>query len=398
MRQVEAVTLYRNGSSIGTVDGTGHGMYRFDTTLGATPRLVLGNGVVAYTYDTTNGLVEITDGDFPSSFTKGWAYLNGTLYVMTQTAHIQGSDINDPHSWDPLSSIQAQIEADPPVALTKQLVYVVALKEWSTEFFYDAGNATGSPLAFVQGAKINFGCINQETVQLIGGAIYMACWSRNSGLQVGVIRQPGTLDIISTKPVERLLQNADYSAVFSWYLALDGHTWYGLTLANDNITLAYDIDEQMWSQWTDVSGNYFPICSATYTTTGVPVLQHATNGRLYLASSEYTSDDGAAIPIDVYTPNWDGGAQGRSKHLSGMYFAVDRVEGELEVYSNDKDYDPGAWVGPRAVDLSLPTPTLMDCGSFNRRAHRFHYEGDTRFRLKAVELQLQLGSMPLSEV
>ena len=145
-------TLYKATTSKGTVNAT-NGVYRFSSCLGATHKLQLGDGVLAYNYDDSGGLVQITDVDFPTAFVKGWSYLDGTPYVMTAAAAIQGGGINDPVNWDALNVIIAQIEPDAGVALAKQLVYTVALKQWTTETFYDAANATGSPLGTVQGAK-----------------------------------------------------------------------------------------------------------------------------------------------------------------------------------------------------------------------------------------------------
>lgn len=74
--------LYKNNTAItGTVNVAG-GVYQFSSCLGATPKLIFGNGIKGYTYDATNGLVEITSTGFPASFVKGWAFLNGTTYVM----------------------------------------------------------------------------------------------------------------------------------------------------------------------------------------------------------------------------------------------------------------------------------------------------------------------------
>lgn len=389
---VFGATLYQDGVAIaGTVDATG-GVYRFDSCLGATPRLVLGNGVEAYRYDSGGGLVLINDADFPVTFQKGWAYLDATLYVLKANAHVQGSDPNDPSAWDPLNDILAQIEPDQGVALSKQLVYIVAFKEWSIEVFYDAGNTTGSPLGAVQGAKVSYGCGSQDSVQNINGVLYFITVSRTAGIQIGQIDQL-KFDVISTKAIERLIQTADLTTIFSWQLALEGHSWYIVTFKTNNLTLAYDMKEKLWWQWTDESGNYCKIVDSTYDTGGVAILQHETNGRLYHASSSYTSDDGAAIQVDLYTPNFDAGVQSRRKALHRMYFIADQDAGnELLVRCNDHDYKANKWTNFRRVNLGLARPVLDACGSFTKRAHNIRHKQDKRLRLKAVELQLDIGT------
>jgi len=153
-------TMYKDGIALTGTLNTAGGVYRFSQSLGATPRLQFGNGVVTYNYDTSAGIVAMSGANLPPTQVKGIAYLDGTTYLFGTSASIRGcTTINDPTLWtDTLNAVSAQIEADAGVALAKQLVYVVAFGEWSTEIFYDQQNATGSPLGPVQGAKINYGC------------------------------------------------------------------------------------------------------------------------------------------------------------------------------------------------------------------------------------------------
>jgi len=385
-------TLYKGSTSKGAVDTT-NGVYRFSQCLGATPKLQLGNGVKAYNYDDGAGLVEITDVDFPSAFVKGWAYLDGTTYVATSAAAIRGSDINDPVNWNALNTITAQIEPDGGVALGKQLVYVILFKQWSTEIFYDAANASGSPLGTVQGAKVNYGCVNQDSVQEIDGAHYWLTTNRGSSVQVGKLDNL-KFEIISTKPIERLLDGADITSVYSFQLKHDGHSFYVITLVNENLTLAYDIRERMWAQWTDASGNYFPIVSSTYQNTHEQLLQHESNGKIYIADNGYATDDSSIITVDIYTPQFDGGTR-RRKQMNLMSFVCDQKEGSLlKVRHNDFDYQATKWSNFRTVDLSKQNPFITNEGTFRRRAYNFRHAQPVRMpRLQAVEMQIDLGSI-----
>lgn len=390
---VFGATLYKNGTSVGTVNSSG-GVYKFDSCLGATPRLQLGNGLAAYNYSSGTGLLQITDPDFPATFYKGWAYLNGTTYVMKPSATIQGSDINAPDVWDGLNFILAQITPDAGRGLAKQLVYVVAFKQTSTEIFYDAGNAAGSPLGSVQGAFVPFGCLNIDSVQDIDGSLVWAGSTRQASPQVWLMENLKA-SRVSTAPVEKLIERADFSAgnVFSWSLKIDGHKFYVLTLKTENLTLAYDINEQFWAQWTDSSGNYVPIVASCTDSSLRHILQHETNGRLYYCGAEYYTDAGAAIVHDIYPPAFDGGTL-NIKTLPVMTFVADVVQGSaLKVRSNDLDYTQGAWSNFRTVDLSQIRPQLTENGSFRRRAWHFRHDLPTWFRIKAVELRMDIGSL-----
>ena len=387
--------LYVDGVVVaGTVDTT-NGVYRFDSCLGATPRLQLGNGVEAYNYDAGGGLVNISDGDFPSAFRKGWAFLNGTSYVLTAAAHILGDDINDPTAWDPLNDILAHIEPDQGVALAKQLVYAIALKQWSVEAFYDAGNSAGSPLGRVEGAKVNFGCIHQDSVRDVDGDLLWASVTQKGPAQIAMMSGLKA-EIVSTKAVERLLASVNFSTetVYSWGLKIAGHKFYILTCVTANLTLAFDIRERMWSQWTDTSGNYLPIVDSCTTAAGVNLVQHASNGRIYTVSDDYATDDGDLIQVDLYTPNFDGGTRRRKQMTMLKLISDQQVGTELLVRTNDHDYDSTKWSTFRKLYLSQKDPFITDCGTFVRRVHNFRHRQPIRMpRIQAVEMQLDLGTL-----
>jgi hypothetical protein len=335
-----------------------------------------------------------TVSNFPTAAVKGWAYLDGTTYVMDANASIRGcASLNDPTDWsDVLNRLTAQIEADGGVFLAQQLVYVLALGQWSTEVFYDALNQAGSPLGPVQGAKINYGCANQDSVREIDGALFWLATNRSAAVQVVMIEKLVTT-IISTDPLERILGAADLSSVHSFGLKYGGHRFYGITLIASNLTFVYDVNEQRWAQWTDENGNYFPIVATSFILSTGSILQHETNGKLYMLDSAYTTDDGDAITVDIYTQNFDGGTQ-RRKQLNILSFVADQTPGSyLDVRYNDKDYKATAWTNFRRVDLNLEKPLLENNGSFVRRAYHLRHKCNTRLRIAAAELQLDLGTL-----
>lgn len=387
--EVFGTSLYKNGVSIGTVDGT-NGVYRFSEGLGGTPRLTLGNGVKAYTYDGTT-FAQITDPDFPAAFVKGWAYLDGTTYVMDSSANIYGSGLNDTTSWDPLNKIVAQIEPDGGVALAKQLVYVIAFKQWTGEVFYDAANSTGSPLGRVEGAKFNVGCLSADSVQSMDDVLFWLSTSRSAAPAIYKLENLKAQKV-STKPVDRLLDHIDFSSIYSWTHQEEGHSFYGLTSTVSNMTLVYDVHEDRWAQWTDASGNYWPIVSMTYagTTSLVHYAQHATNGKRYLLDSDYTNDDGAVFPVDLYTPLFDGGVDVK-KTVTALHLEGDLTPGSIvQVRWSDDDYK--TWSGFKPVYMDRRRPVIRNMGTFYRRAHHLRHQSNTKLRIRAGDWQVDLGT------
>jgi len=339
---------------------------------------------------TTTGVSLTFETGFPVDRVPGIAYLDGYINVMTPDATIWSSDANEPDSWPLDSNIVAQIEADKAVYLSKQLVYLLAFKKYSVEMFYDAGNAAGSPLSPVQGAKVSFGCRHAGSIANMEGTIFWVSQARDGGTAVYLMDNVKSA-MISTPPIERLLQQADYTTVYSWCARVAGHKYYCVTLPSSNLSLVYDMTSQQWYQWTDYQGNYLPFVSATYTGDNQAIFQHATNGNMYELEIVNATDDGQVITMDVYTPNYDGGTRKR-KTVVIMDIIADQTNGSvLQVRCSDDDYQ--TWTNFREVDLSKNRPMLINCGTFRRRAYHFRHQSATPLRIRAVELQIDLGTL-----
>jgi hypothetical protein len=338
---------------------------------------------------------------FPSNLVKGFAYLDGTLYVMDNQANIWGTlsppygSFDNPTVWDPLNVIVARVEPDRGVALAKQLVYVIAFKQWTTEVFYDAGNATGSPLSPVAGAKSAYGCISADSIQSIDDMLFFVTSNRTVSPQVAVMFDL-RVTIVSNPAVDRLLDTANFTSIYSWNFKHAGHRFYGLTIKSSNLTLVYDLDQKLWYQWTDVNGNYWPIVDQTYTTTSGQyqhLMQGETSGILYNADGDYIypTDNGDVIPVDIYTGNNDFGVD-RRKMLTVMRMRGDVISGcTVGIRVSDDDYQ--TWSNFREVDMGKRRPILTNCGTFHRRAWNIRHRKATAFRIKSAELQMDVGTL-----
>ena len=336
------------------------------------------------------GVILAVESYFPVNQTKGVGYLDGYINVMTTKAAIFSSDINDPLTWPSGDYLVAQIEADPGVYISKQLVYILAFKKYSLEVFYDAGNPSGSPLGPVQGAKVSVGCRHADSVSSMEGTIFWVSQARDGGTAVYLMDNLKSAQI-STPPIERLLQESDYTTVYSWCARVAGHRYYCITLVNSNLSLVYDMTSQQWYQWTDTNGNYLPYVSTTYTGDNQAIFQHATNGKMYKLEITNTTDEGATITMDLYTPNYDGNVRFK-KFVKSMDIIADQTNGSvLKVRVSDDDYQ--TWTNFREVDLSKNRPRLTECGTFRRRAYHFRHDSNTPLRIQSVEMLIDIGTL-----
>lgn len=388
--------VYRNNGVIGAIVNRAakHHFQLMDKS-GAAGKLVFGDGADAY-YTDGAVVTHIVDADFPTAFVPGWAYLDGTLYVMDFKGNIQGSDIEDPSAWNALNVIQARSEPGLGVALTKHLTYVVALKESSTEAFYNAGNLTGSPLSRVEGAFSNYGCYLGESVQSTDGTTIWVTSNNTTSPQI--VRMDGLrISVVSTPAIDRLLDGIDLSsAILSWIFKHNGHRFYAFTSVGSNLTIVYDIDQNLWYRWTDASGNALNIVDIFPDNTvvnGRQLAQGRLDGNISIVDScfNYPTDNGAIVPVDIYTPRFDAGVD-RRKVLSMMHFDGDQVTGStLRVRYSDDDYQN--WSNFREVNMGNKRPILSNCGTFYRRAWHIQHKSATAMRLKNVDLQFSLGTL-----
>ena len=377
------------------------GICIFDQVQNATGGIVVFSDGTQPLYYLTPNIVggyilnQVSDPNYPTSTVPGVVVLDGTTYVMTPGGVIYGSqNLNDPTVWNPLNTIIANAYADGAVYLARQLNYVVALKQFSTQIFYDAGNPPPeSPLAEVEGAIINYGCASAQTVQEIDGLLCWVTSNKTDSSQVLILNQLA-VEIVSTPAIERQLDLASPFAQFiSWSVKHGGHRLYGITNVTTNVSLVYDIDQKLWYQWTDYLGNYYPIMAQGVDLLGNRLFQHIMNGNSYWMDIDfvYPNDVGNVFPVDIYTPNFDAGVD-RIKYLSQMRFNADQQAGsKLLVRFSEDDYK--TWNNFRSVSLAKKRPILSDCGSFYRRAYHFRHSANTSFRIDSIDLQMDIGTL-----
>jgi hypothetical protein len=228
---------------------------------------------MSFTYTVAGSPATPATGTITASTSAGMvpgiAYINGYFCVMDTNGVIWSSASDDPTTWGALDFITAQNENGAGKAIAKSQNYLIAFKSWSTEFFYDAANAVGSPFSPVDNGFTQVGCASGDSVvSLEGGLIWL---SQTKQLGRGVHRMVG-LDQskVSTPDVERILNADDLAIVRAFPVTLDGHSLYVLTLETSNITLVYDATSGQWYQWSSLTlGSSKSISSITLGSDGV---------------------------------------------------------------------------------------------------------------------------------
>ena len=201
----------------------------------------------------TNGiLTAVTDVDYPSETVPGVVTMDGYVFVMTPAAEIYNSDLELPASWNALNFITAEMEPDSGVAIAKHLNYVVALGQWTTEFFYDAANATGSPLSRLESSSMWVGCAAGRSVVNAANMLIWVAKDRTKGRWV-IGLEGLQVQKLSTPAIDRIITASTLATVRSFPVMLDGHMFYVLQLIDDGLTLVLDIGEKKWAVWSTLT-------------------------------------------------------------------------------------------------------------------------------------------------
>ena len=182
------------------------------------------NAVVAYVL-TASSFSKITDADYPTSTVPGLVYLDDYMFVQKTTGEIVNSANLDVSSWNALSFITPEKEPSNAVAIAKSLNYLVAFKEWDTEFFEDAGIASpASPLAPTESAYLKLGCAAADSiVEFDGGVVFMSKRDQLQRSREIHVLNGLTPKKVSNENVENLLNADGLTTTYACYLATARH-------------------------------------------------------------------------------------------------------------------------------------------------------------------------------
>lgn len=372
---------------------TSTGACGFVETTGINDYLFVCDGAKGYLISTAGVVTTITDAQFPTPHVTTPTFLDGYLIVLKTNGDICNSVLEDPTNWDASNFIVAESFPDNTIAIARQNNLIVAIGEKSIEYFYDAGNPTGSPLGSAEQYVLQFGgasigslCQEEAYVTLVAKADIGGCYVVNID---GV--NPKT---ISTEPINRILDAEGDSIADCWAFIVrqQGHKFYVLNLPYQRRTLVYDFDLDSWHEWSyNSSGtqDMFPFSWRSVNDKQILFL-HETDGYIYTGSNAVYQDNGVATQVLIQTARFDG-ETAKLKFMSKVEIIGDQQtsSSSLAVRYSDDDYK--TWSNPLTIDLQARA-ALWRMGSFRRRAFLLLHEANTPLRLEAMEFDLDMGT------
>lgn len=350
-----------------------------------TKKLLLKNTTNAYLYDGAT-VTAITDVDFPATTCRGVAYLDKRFFVCTPEGLVYQSAEEDGSSWAALEFVGAKVEPDRAVYFCKYRDYLMVIKEWSTEFFYDAANATGSILAPVRNMFFRIGCAHDGSVKETAGTVYWMGVTKD-GFGRSIYRMAdNTAQPISTPQVDKILDADTLSSVTSWTAKLGAHEFYGIKLTG--ISLAYDISSGLWSVFT-----YLTASGTTKTITAI-----GTDGAVTSTAHGYL--DGEIIKVSSTNADWNGwhvvtnvstngySIQGTGAAFSGSGTSEKHTEGLFPIKHSTSCGGKQIMQADNVLYEFLPSQTSDEIGAMATRIRTVKFDGGTAKEKSFSEAEL----------
>lgn len=330
----------------------------------------------------------------PTPHTPTPTFIDGYV-ILPKGFLVYNSAVDDPTTWPTDNYLAAEMFPDTIKALARQNNQVVVFGESSTEFFYDAANAAGSPMSRNDAAVLQMGTAAPYCIYQNEKFCAFVAQSESGGRAVWLIEgfQPKK---ISDEFVERLLDaEVDMSDCRGYGFRTMGHLFFLVNLKTLNRTLVYDFDEKLWHEWSSWSGssdhNVFNYDYAADNHSGKVFLLSASTGDIYFLNTGKYQDETDPITVEIRTIKYDMDTYNR-KFVTNMRIVGDRYATSNAVKLSWSDDDYQTWSNEKDITLTDDFPAFQRGGSFRRRAFKIKHALNYPLRLESLEVLYKEGT------
>ena len=317
-------------------------------------------------------------------------YYDGYLVlVKSGTGDAYNSDLNDPLVWTAGNFITAEITPDTITDISRLNNYFILFGQGSIEYFYNAGNPTGTPFARNDVFVKLIGLLEGSIVSY-GNQLFIVGRKNESVPEVFML-EDFKLEPISTPAIRRWLLTVG-ETVNGFLLSMNGHDLYVLQSASR--CYYYDIATKLWGRLGFQSDSAdFPI-THSYIIDGLygqeSIFVTSLNNSVLRFNSEIYQDDEIDFHVIFRTKRMDFGTN-QNKFMSSLAILADRSPsvGSIDVEYTDNDFM--TYSTPRTIDLAQERPNAQQWGRFRSRAFKFTYTSDNPLRIRTVEISYNKG-------
>lgn len=386
-----------------------------------------------WTMATNETVTQITDAQFPSTLAHGGAVLDNYLFVMDEDGYIYNSNVGDPTAWEALDVINTERSPDKGVYLGKHHEHIVAFGTRSIEFFYDAGNASASPLNRRADISFNVGLASGTAVWENGDVIYFL--GSNLSGQIDVYQLVNfQISKISNDSMSSYMTSGitrdDLKFIFNGLSVMGKDTLlitvYALSgspsVIVPKVTFSYDSTSGFFGLWTTELNNHttFPLIGWTRRVGGQSDVSSARagegllyngdvikindrlrpidtiQGEVFIQSVfesdtfEELTDEGTNISLVARTGLQDGGIV-NYKFQSKETVPMESTEASQTLTVKHSDETTSNFDAGNTIDTSLTRKDIHQGGRFVKRSYQIEYSGDEQIFLESLDIELMAG-------
>ena len=372
---------------------TGLGSANFYSIANASYIMVLSSSNTAYTW---NGATwaQITDADFPTTnLSEGIAYLDGFFFVGTRNGTVYQSDFNNPTSWNPLNTITSERYGDRLLHVVSYLDHIVCLNSGSIEFFYNNENPTGSILKVREDLLFDYGMApgTSKAVAIEANKLFFighpAKGQRFTSQTQAAAYMFDNLQLkkISSDTIDARINGRALSlqTIFATTISHFSGVLYFLTAPFTNMTVAYDCDSGVWSQWSLGGQETFPVQA----TTSTHLVFYDSSIALGVVDKDTYQDTGVSYEFSIITEETNFGTN-KSKIIRAISVNGDTNSSGNISFSMSKDtYE--TYSTARTINM-VSWPSLYNFGSVRNSAFKLSYSGNLPVTVKQISTYVQL--------
>lgn len=376
-----------------------HPAYVDRTEVSGTDTVVIGVRISSTVYQWYRStaiatFTQISDGDFTALTHRGkMEFLDGYALIMDSLNRVYNSDLNSLANWTAGSYITKQIKQDSPQGLARLGQQVIAFGAETMEVFYNAGNASGSPLSRLPQLAQRIGLVDPNGTGIthysatLNNRLYFVGRRAGGLYSVGVFAYDGArCEKVSSPYIDKIIGSnsaARYYSVNS--VGFNGQQ--AIAIALDPTTAAtqrwlmFFPDYNEWFEWH--STIFTPVNNSEFFL-GVGANQH----KVYnFTNSDNWQDDGTNY---TFTHQFKMPKKGNEQHTMPMFGLVgDTARSALNV---DVQFSRDDWQTKetaRTIDMTSKAKMLTRCGAFQDLGVTLSYAGSLEVRLEKAVARVQ---------
>lgn len=352
-------------------------------------KIVACDGSRLITIDSSNVVVTGSDPDMPTPMKPNMVFIDGYLFMVKDgTSDIYNSNLNDPLVYTSGDFITAEMLPDTLLRISRLNNYLVAFGSASIEYFYDAANASGSPL--------NRNDTPIKQIGYLGGLashankLYFVGQTSQTEPEVFML-EDFKIESMDSPPLRRYLQ--PYTSFQGCVISQGGHDFYILTVGT--ITYTMELEHGVWTRMALKGGTTFPAKFAVnlpFNSVGnTSVVAVDGDASLYYFDPDVYQDDGVNFNVVVQTDKQMFDTM-HEKYMSRILVVADRPTTDANLYISWTDDDYQTYSTPRAVNLNQEFPALQRGGRFRRRAFKLEFLENAPMRTNYLEVDFNIGA------